>query len=68
MITLKELKDLLFYNELDGSFIWNKDKGRAKKGMLAGCKYNTGYIIITINKVSYPRARLVWFYKTRAFT
>ena len=60
-MTQTELQRLLNYEPLSGNFYWKESRGRIKTGDLAGW-YCKGYLCITINKVRYRSARLVWLY------
>lgn len=62
MITQKELKEIVEYNEDTGIFTWKVDKGRAKKGDIAGSPHNNGYKQIRINKKLHLEHRLAWIY------
>jgi hypothetical protein len=66
MITQKELKELLQYNENTGIFTWLCDRGTNKvKNKIAGSIHSDGYIIIRINRKEYLAHRLAWFYVYR---
>lgn len=61
-LTNRRLKNILNYNEKTGNFRWIKPQNiRTKTGCLAGRKSN-GYILITIDQVTYSAHRLAWFY------
>ena len=62
MITQKELKDILRYNEKTGIFTWVNSKSGVSKNMAAGTKTYSKYIRIIINKKSYFAHRLAWLY------
>lgn len=63
MITQKELKELLHYDENTGIFTWLVSKAKSIKiGDIAGKLQHTGYISIKINKKEYLAHRLVWLY------
>jgi hypothetical protein len=63
MITQKELKELLQYNENTGIFTWLCDKGTNKvKNKIAGSIHSGGYLTIRINRKRYLAHRLAWLY------
>lgn len=59
MINQERLKELFYYDPLDGQFV--RMCGRYN-GDVAGCKTPTGYISIKINLKSYLAHRLAWLY------
>lgn len=65
-LTPERLKHLLDYNQETGIFTWlNKPaprSNRIKPGYVAGCKTDSGYIIINVDGYSYRAHRLAWFY------
>lgn len=62
MITQKELKERLQYNENTGIFTWLKKTKKIKIGAIAGGLNVHGYIIIQINGKPYSAHRLAWLY------
>ena len=62
IITQAQLKELLYYKPLLGVFVWKKDKGRAKKGCVAGSLDFYGYVVIKINSKIYKAHRLAFLY------
>lgn len=61
-LTQEELKSLLTYDDLTGSFLWNVSTKRLKVGSVAGTTNGSGYRQICINKKIYPAHRLAWLY------
>ena len=63
MLTAKELRKLLRYDENTGYFYWN-DNGtfKVKTGDVAGVVDSNGYRIITVHNKPYKAHRLVWLY------
>ncbi|EEA8306567.1 HNH endonuclease [Salmonella enterica subsp. enterica serovar Rubislaw] len=64
MITQERLKEVIKYNPETGIFTWNVNHKRVIKGSVAGHKYSTGYIRISIDGVQYRAQRLAWLYMT----
>lgn len=64
MITQERLKEVINYNPETGIFTWNVNHKRVRKGSVAGHKYSTGYIRISIDGVQYRAQRLAWLYIT----
>lgn len=63
MITQKELKELLEYDENTGIFTWNlANSNRIKIGDMAGVYRFDGYLTIRINGKPYLAHRLAWLY------
>ncbi len=72
MITQKELKEILDYNELTGDFTWKKSiSDKTKLNSVAGSKkywkQRPLRIVIRINKKDYQAHRLAWFYVNGQF-
>lgn len=64
MITQKELKRLLHYNQETGLFHWLVDIGvNAKRGTVAGTLSSKGYVRIGISGKYYNAHRLAWLYE-----
>lgn len=62
-ITASKLKELYHYNESTGVFTRAIDRGSAfKKGGIAGCRQQSGYITIQIFSKRYQAHRLAWLY------
>ena len=59
-VTTELLKKLFDYSE--GNLIWIVNKGRAKKGMIAGSKDNKGYMQLKLNQKVYRLHRLIWLW------
>lgn len=62
MLTRKELKKLLKYNQSTGIFIWRQSRKGTKKTDVVGCKQKNGYLQIRVNSKLYKAHRLVWLY------
>jgi len=64
MIELNQerLKELLQYDPETGIFTNLTQRGKVKKGAIAGSKYSNGYIYIGINRKRYRAHRLAWLY------
>lgn len=63
MITQKELKECLDYNEISGIFTWKKRlSDKTMVGGVAGTVTKSGYIQIKINGKLYLGHRLAWLY------
>jgi len=61
MLTQKELKEILCYNENTGVFTWKTQPSKhVREGDVAGCLNHAGYRVIKINKKIYRACRLVW--------
>lgn len=58
----EELTRQLYYDPVQGTFIWKISKRKTKKGQIAGRKHPKGYIQITINDHTYMAHRLAWLY------
>jgi len=59
-ITTELLKELFDYS--DGNLVWRVDKGRSKKGTIAGSKDSKGYMQIKVNQKLYRLHRLIWLW------
>jgi hypothetical protein len=62
MITETILKENLFYDEHTGLFYWTTNRGRVKKGSIAGSKTKHGYLQIRLLNKIYLAHRLAWLY------
>lgn len=58
MLTAADVKVLLDYNPVTGLFHW------IKNGKQAGCVFNSGYVLISINNKRYMAHRLAWLVQT----
>tara|TARA_R110001632_G_scaffold220720_1_gene350834 strand:+ start:473 stop:976 length:504 start_codon:yes stop_codon:yes gene_type:complete len=68
MITQKELKELVDYDNSTGLFAWRFGRVGAKKGAICGSKNKgSGYVEITLLRKSYLCHRLVFLYTTGSF-
>jgi hypothetical protein len=56
------LKEYLDYNKDTGLFTWNKSKGRAKAGSVAGTPHSHGYVNIMVSGHMFYAHRLAWLY------
>ena len=54
------LKELFDYSE--GNLIWRVNKGRSKKGSIAGSKDSKGYLQVKLNQKPYRLHRLIWLW------
>lgn len=65
MITLEELKEYFFYDQVIGIFLRKKPVANCSKvGEVAGHINKKGYIIIKFRQKAYKAHRLAWFYVT----
>jgi len=62
MISQKQLKEILHYNPIEGSFVWRKSIGSAKAGNKAGYIHHMGYHYIGIKGEAHSLHRLAWIY------
>jgi hypothetical protein len=61
MLTQKELKDLLIYNDKTGEFKWKVGRRKSKKGDII-CTNRNGYLYGCINYKVYSLHKLAWLY------
>jgi len=61
-LTYDRLKEVLFYDQNTGIFLWKYSKQSRFVGEIAGSKNNKGYRSISIDGVLYKEHRLAWFY------
>lgn len=54
------LQELFDYS--DGNLIWRTNKGRSKKGTVAGSEDSKGYMQLKINQKVYRLHRLIWMW------
>jgi hypothetical protein len=59
--TQDRLKEVLYYDESTGIFVWKIHRGRVTTGTVAGA-YRLGYIGIRVDGILYPAHRLAWLY------
>lgn len=66
MLTAKRLREVLYYDPLNGDFVWIKRTGhRVILGQSAGSLHKTlGYVVIGIDGERYYAHRLAWLYMT----
>ena len=62
MITQAELHFAVNYNPETGIFTWKTPRKKVIVGTQAGSLDKEGYIILTINQISYRAHRLAWLY------
>jgi len=62
VITQKLVKELFHYVPETGELIRLKNAGSAKTGDLAGCLFNTGYILTSIKGKFYQNHRIIFLY------
>lgn len=62
LLTQKDVRDLFYYNENTGVFLWRIKTSNIKPGMRAGCDNGYGYIQVSIRNNLYLQHRLVWLY------
>lgn len=60
LITTEILKKHFDY--VEGNLIWRLDKGRIKKGTIAGSPDSKGYIAVKFNQKLYRLHRLIWLW------
>lgn len=61
-LSIKRLKEVLYYDEDSGNFTWLKGHARASVGMVAGYLLQTGYVFISVDTQRYLAHRLAFFY------
>ena len=60
---LFKLKNLYYYNEVDGVFTRKIDSGKtAKAGSILSNKASNGYLVLFIDGHPYQSSRLAWLY------
>lgn len=62
MITERELKKIIHYDEITGMFEWIGYRQGTKKGKKLGQITQYGYLLVEINGRNYRLHRLAWFY------
>jgi len=60
MLTTSLIKDNFDYQ--DGKLLWKINKGRIKKGTIAGSKTKEGYLQVKFNQKRYFAHRLIWLW------
>ena len=50
------------FNYSNGNLIWKIDKGRSKKGTIAGSRDTKGYMQLKLNQKVYRLHRLIWLW------
>ncbi|HDL7927055.1 TPA: HNH endonuclease [Yersinia enterocolitica] len=62
-LTHQRLQEVLHYSSDTGVFIWQfSNSNRVRIGSVAGSPNSGKYILISIDRKSYPAHRLAWFY------
>lgn len=64
-LTHDMLLERLHYNPTTGHFTWRVGGSGTPIGATAGTRGSAGYIMICVNRRSYPAHRLAWFYMYR---
>ncbi len=59
-LTTEYLKEIFDYQ--DGNLIWCVNKGRSKKGTVAGSPDSKGYLQVKLNQKPYSLHRLIWLW------
>ena len=62
LLSISELRRILWYDPDSGLFVRRVSLGNSKSGSVAGSAHNNGYIQIQINKYTYLAHRLAYFY------
>lgn len=60
--TQAQIKEILHYDTETGVFRWRFARSNVKPWSVAGCKKDSGYIDIKLNKNTYKAHRLAWVY------
>ncbi|MBX9902143.1 MAG: HNH endonuclease [Burkholderiaceae bacterium] len=61
-ITQSELKEIVFYDQSTGHFVWRKRFRKSTGDDVAGSLFKNGYVYIQISNKSYRAHRLAWLY------
>ena len=59
-VNTETLQSLFDYS--NGNLIWKVDKGRSKKGTIAGSRDTKGYMQLKLNQKVYRLHRLIWLW------
>jgi len=59
-VTAETLQSLFDYS--NGNLIWKVNKGRSKKGTIAGSRDTKGYMQLKLNQKVYRLHRLIWLW------
>ncbi len=60
LITTDILKE--YFDYVEGNLVWRLNKGRIKKGTVAGSPDSKGYIAVKFNQKLYRLHRLIWMW------
>lgn len=65
--SIKNVHEILSYDEESGILTWKVYQGQAKAGKIAGTPTSDGYLKVGINGTAYLAHRLIWFIKKGYF-
>jgi len=58
--SIDRLKELLSVDFESGLLTWRVSKGRCKAGQIAGARHKDGYVIVSVDGLSFGAHRIVW--------